>query len=229
MAKFTDTYIKNLKAKPTRYEEYEGGGFGIRITPNSVKSWIYRYKIGNQTDKLTLDHYPSMSLAEARKKFIELSELKRSGQVPKRIIQEREQKQENTLDKLLSSWYLNYVVKNRKKPLPIKRQIEVDIIPLLGHFSLDQIQPIDITNALDVIVQRGAPVHANRILSTLKQVFNYAVSRGHISQNPAMSIRARDIGGLEKPRERVLTLDEIKCIWQFLAVNVTCHYKRKVL
>lgn len=34
--------------------------------------------------------------------------------------------------------------------------------------------------------------------------------------NPAASIRARDIGGLEKPRERYLTSDEIKVLWHFL-------------
>jgi len=54
------------------------------------------------------------------------------------------------------------------------------------------------------------------VLSTLKQVFNYAVSRGSLQHNPALNIRARDIGGLENPRERVLTLDEIKTIWRFL-------------
>ncbi|HEO1387616.1 TPA: DUF4102 domain-containing protein, partial [Legionella pneumophila] len=86
MGNFTDTYIRNLKGKDKRYEEYEGGGFGIRVTPNQLKSWIYRYKIGKKTDKITLGHYPSMSLADARKKFIELSELRRSGQAPKKII-----------------------------------------------------------------------------------------------------------------------------------------------
>ncbi|MFO3150633.1 site-specific integrase, partial [Legionella pneumophila serogroup 1] len=70
--------------------------------------------------------------------------------------------------------------------------------------------------ALDNIVQRGYPVHANKVLSTLKQVFNYAVSRGEITINPAINIRARDIGGVEKPRDRNLDLDEIKKIWLFL-------------
>ncbi|HFT7236994.1 TPA: tyrosine-type recombinase/integrase, partial [Legionella pneumophila] len=73
-----------------------------------------------------------------------------------------------------------------------------------------------ITIALDKIVQRGAPIHANRILSTIKQVLNYAVSRGYIQYNPATNIRSRDIGGIEKPRERVLSPEEIRIIWKFL-------------
>ena len=216
MANFTNTYIKNLRGREKRYEEFEGAGFGIRVSPNQLKSWIYRYKINSKTDKITLGHYPNMSLADARKKFIEYSELKRSGQTPKSIIQEQLATQHNTVSELTLNWYANYVVKNRKKPKQIKQQIDADIIPLIGNLVLERIKPIDITYALDKIVQRGAPIHANRVLSTLKQVFNYAVSRGSLQHNPAINIRARDIGGLENPRERVLTLDEIKTIWFFL-------------
>ncbi|RAP38510.1 integrase [Legionella quinlivanii] len=216
MSNFTDTYIKNLKPKEKRYEEYEGGGFGIRVSPNQLKTWIYRYKINGKTDKIALGHYPSMSLASARKKCIDLQDIKRSGSVPKQIIQQQHEKKNNTVTKLVEAWYQNYIVKNRKDPSQIKQQIDADIIPLLGNLEIDDVKPIDITKALDVIVNRGAPIHANRVLSSLKQLFNYAVSRGSIEQNPASSIKARNIGGLEKPRERYLNLEEVKTIWKFL-------------
>lgn len=216
MSNFTDTYIKSLKPKAARYEEFEGGGFGIRVTPNNLKTWIYRYKIDGKTDKLTLGHYPNMSLANAKKRFLELSEIRRTGENPKARIQELNEKKDDTLKKLIYSWYENYVVKNRKQPKPIKYQIDSEIVPLLGHMELEKIQTRDITNALDLIVKRGAPIHANRILSTIKQVLNYAVSRGYLQHNPAANIRTRDIGGIEKPRERVLNTEEIRTIWRFL-------------
>lgn len=122
----------------------------------------------------------------------------------------------NNVKTLVSDWYNNYIVKHRKQPQQIKQQIDADIIPLLGTLEIEKIQPRDIAKALDNIVQRGSPVHANKVLSTLKQAFNYAVSRGEITINPAINIRARDIGGLEKPRDRNLDLDEIKKIWLFL-------------
>lgn len=113
-------------------------------------------------------------------------------------------------------WYSNYIERHRKQPLQIKQQIDSDIIPLLGKKELEKIQARDITRALDTIVKRGSPVHANKILSTLKQAFNYSVSRGDISINPAVNIRARDIGGVERPRERNLTTEEIIALWLFL-------------
>lgn len=216
MSNFTDTYIKSLKAKVSRYEEYEGGGFGIRITPNGIKSWIYRYKINGKTDKLTLGHYPTMSLANAKKRFVELSGLRREGHTPKQVIERETLRESNTVAKLVAEWYKNYAEKNRKKPRQIKQQIEADIIPMLGHLALEKIQTIDIAKALDKIVERGAPIHANRVLSTIKQAFNYGVSRGSLQYNPASNIRTRDIGGIEKSRDRVLSLEEIKKIWRFL-------------
>ncbi|STX50971.1 integrase [Legionella busanensis] len=222
MANFTDTYIKRLKSQDKRIEKFEGAGFGILIYPAGTKSWIYRYKIDNKKDYIIFGHYPTMSLADARKRFNELREIRRTGTNPKILIEQELKREKHTVEKLITSWYVSYVEKNRKKPLQIKQQIDADIIPLLGSFELEKIQPLDISNALDIIVQRGAPIQANRVLSTLKQVFNYAVSRGSMPQNPAINIRARDIGGLEKHRDRYLSLDEIKTIWHFLD-SPQCH------
>jgi integrase len=216
MNNFTDTYIKRLQPQDKRLEKFEGGGFGILVYPAGTKSWIYRYKIDNKKDYIIFGHYPAMSLAEARKRFNELRDIRRSGSNPKSLIELELNREQHTVEKLILSWYTNYVEKNRKQPLQIKQQIEADIIPMLGHMEIEKVQPIDLTKALDIIVQRGAPIHANRVLSTLKQVFNYAVSRGSMQQNPATNIRTRDIGGLEKPRERFLSMDELQKLWHFL-------------
>ena len=53
------------------------------------------------------------------------------------------------------AWYQGYAEKSLKKPLQIKQQIDSDIIPLLGKLALDKIQTIDISKALDKIVERG--------------------------------------------------------------------------
>lgn len=73
-----------------------------------------------------------------------------------------------------------------------------------------------VTTALDKIVKRGARVHANKVLSALKQAFNYGVRRGALKENPAILLQGRDIGGIEKPRDRYLTTDEIKTLLLFL-------------
>ena len=216
MAKFTDTYIKNLKPKDKRDEKYEGGGFGIFIYPTGSKTWIYRYKIDDKKDYMIIGHYPEMSLAEAKKKFIDLRVIRRTGTNPKLVAKQEDDQAKYTVKEFVLNWYTNYIERHRKQPQQIKQHINSDIIPSLGDIELQNIQTRHITKELDKIVKRGSPVHANKVLSTIKQAFNYAVSRGELAINPAANIRARDIGGQEKPRDRFLTLNEIKILWEFL-------------
>jgi len=217
MSNFTNTFIKSLKPRLNKqYEEYEGQGFGIKVSPKGTKAWIYRYKIHDKTEKVRLGHYPNMSLAEAKTKFLELKELKRAGINPKQILTPEQKQEQTTVKDLVNRWYSNYIAKHRKQPLQIRQLIDADIIPLLGEKNIKELEAIDITKELDKIVLRGSNIHANKVLSAIKQAFNYAVSRGELKTNPAAYIRARDIGGIEKPKERFLTLNEIKQLWVFL-------------
>jgi integrase len=216
MSGFTNTFIKNLKPTLKQFEEYEGQGFGIKVSPKGTKAWIYRYKINDKTEKISLGHYPNMSLADAKRKFLELKQLKLTGMNPKQFLEINKEDEKTTINTLITHWYSNYIVKHRKQPLQIRQIIDADILPLLGQRNIEELEAKDITKALDKIVSRGSNAHANKVLSTIKQVLNYAVSRGDLKANPAALIRARDIGGLEKPRERFLTTDEIKQLWHFL-------------
>lgn len=220
--KFIDSFIKNLKSEKSWYEKIESSGLGIRVMPSGSKSWIYRFTLNGKRQKMTLGKYPAVTLKQARELLLNAQSLKEEGINPVEHHKQAKSRDVYTVEKLFNTWYERYVEKHHKKPLQIRKQIDRDIIPLLGDMELNAIQPMDITNALDAIVSRGAPVHANRVLSSLKQAFNYAVSRGAMLINPANNIRARDIGGLEKPRERNLKLEEIKAIWQFLD-SEDCH------
>jgi integrase len=214
--KFSDNYIKNLQPESSWLEKIESSGLGLRVTPSGNKSWFYRFTFNGKRIKMSLGKYPAISLKNARDLLFHTQKLKENGINPIEHVHQEKLKQKNTVALLVMTWYESYIEKHRKQPIQIKQQIEADIIPLLGNKELAKLHPRDITQALDSIVNRGSPVHANKVLSTLKQAFNYAVSRGDLISNPASSIRSRDIGGLEKPRERFLTLDEVKILWGFL-------------
>ena len=69
--KFTDKKIQNLKPKAQRYEEWEGNGFGVRVTPRGVKSFVYLYRFEGKPRRLTLGTYPNMTLADAHRAHAE--------------------------------------------------------------------------------------------------------------------------------------------------------------
>jgi integrase len=64
---------------------------------------------------------------------------------------------------------------------------------------------------LDDMVDRGAPIAANRTYSLLIQLFDWAAAKDLVPASPMAGIERP--GGEESPRERVLTADEIKAFW----------------
>jgi integrase len=64
---------------------------------------------------------------------------------------------------------------------------------------------------IDRIVQRGAEVQANRTLARLRAFFNWAVAKDRVAASPAAGIL---LPTKEQARERVLTDDEIRWLWQ---------------
>ncbi len=219
MKKFTDNQIKNLKPEEKTYRITEGNGFYIRVTPQGKKAWLYRYHYAGKDQTVTLGYYPTMTLSQARTAYQELFDLWQSGVEPKSHMLKLLEAKTDIVKKLVLGWYANYILKERKQPLQIKQLIDADIIPLLGAIELAKLSPALVTNALDKIVKRGSPVHANKVLAALKQAFSYGVRRGAMTENPAMLLQARDIGGIEKPRDRYLTTDEIKALLLFLDSN----------
>lgn len=63
---------------------------------------------------------------------------------------------------------------------------------------------------LDEIVERGAPIQANRTLALLRKMFNFAVQRDILGSTPVTLVKAP---ARERQRERVLSHDEIHAFW----------------
>src|ERR1700730_10695522 len=69
----------------------------------------------------------------------------------------------------------------------------------------------DIHGLLDDIGASGSPVSANRALSWLRRMCGWAVERGLIEANPCTGIKAP---AAETARDRVLSDDELKAVWE---------------
>ena len=76
--------------------------------------------------------------------------------------------------------------------------------------ALSAIKRADVHELLDKIVDRGAPIAANRTLAALRRMCSWAVERGIIDASPCEKVRAP---APETSRDRVLTDDEIRAAW----------------
>jgi integrase len=94
-----------------------------------------------------------------------------------------------------------------------QRKLNADVLPELGTQFAAEISKSDIVALLDKIVDRGAPVGANRTLALLRKLYNWAMAEGYIASNPASGIPMR---AKEESRSRVLSDNEIVSFWNAL-------------
>src|SRR5687768_1932556 len=68
---FTDRQVNALRPKAARYEVPEPGrtGLRIRVTPNGIKTWAFRYWLHEKHHRMLFGTYPGLSLADARLKL----------------------------------------------------------------------------------------------------------------------------------------------------------------
>lgn len=80
------------------------------------------------------------------------------------------------------------------------------------HRKADEVTRDDAQALHDSITDRGAEVMANRVLALASTIFNFGLSRGWVTNNPAYRIKKNE----EESRARVLSDDEIRELWAVL-------------
>jgi integrase len=84
------------------------------------------------------------------------------------------------------------------------------VLPRWRGREINTIARRDVIELLDVIVDAGKPVAANRTLAAVRKLFNWALQRGIIDASPAALV---EMPGAERKRERILGPDEIRVVW----------------
>lgn len=212
--KLTDRQVKNLKPQSNRYEVWEGKGFGIRIFPSGKKSWIYMYRFRGKARRLTLGHYPNMSVAAAHTAYGKALESLEMGIDPgvNKIQAKLADKQAFTVNDLINE-YLEKWAKPRKRSWEEdERLLKKDVATSWGAYKAKDIKRRDVVLLVDKIAKR-APIAANRTLAVVRRMFNLAVERDILETSPGVAVKAPS---KENRRERILSEDEIKIFWHTL-------------
>src|SRR5438046_6469878 len=118
MARLTDRSIEALRPKTARYEVWDEArkGFGLRVTPRGVKSFVWVYHFDGRPRRLTFGTYPRLSLAGAGVKLAEAKDLLANGLDPgARAVAERDaDRRAETVEELVAS-YLDRYARARKR------------------------------------------------------------------------------------------------------------------
>ena len=215
--RFSDHSIKKIKPRNERFEVWEsnGKGFGLRVSPTGRKSFIYMSRFQRKPRRMTLGVYPQISVAKALKKYEKASQLLKTGNDPALVEQTvKEELQKTPTIAGLVEEYLDKWAKARKKSWKEDQRILYkDVVPVWRRKKARDVTRRDIVLLLDRIMERGAPIQANRTLSAVRKMFNFARSRGILDTSPCWAIAAP---AKENRRDRVLSEEEIRIFWEGL-------------
>lgn len=101
-----------------------------------------------------------------------------------------------------------------KHPDILRRRIDKDINPNIGHLRIEDVRPFHIDDMLQKIVKRGAPTIANDVLKWTRRIFDYGIKRHMLDTNPTGAFEIADAGGQEQSRERWLSREELVQFFQ---------------
>lgn len=171
---------------------WEGRGFGIRVFPSGIKSWVYMYRFDGKAKRITFGNYPNMSVAQAHAAFGKaLADLEKEIDPGATIVNLNK---ENRLAPTVETLALEYIekwAKPRKRSWEEdERMLTKDVIPHLGKQKAKNVSRRDIVMLLDKVLERGSPIAANRTLAVVRRMFNFAVERDIIPNTPCYGFKA---------------------------------------
>lgn len=224
--RLTDAAIKRLRKPDQGRAEYWDShtrGFGLRYSASGVRAWVVitrTLQAGQwKQQRVTLGQYPALSLGEARQKAEQAKALAKQGEDPAAMVRDEQQQRvddsRNTFSAVRKEFLSKYRGRQNRRPAPstlseMTRVLSAADFAEWHDVPLAKLTKRDILRALDRIVGRGAETMANRTLAYLKLLFGWAQERGIIEHNPSADVKKP---GAEISRDRVLSAEELRLIW----------------
>lgn len=225
-----DEFCQKLKAKdkPIYVRDSQVKGLVLRVMPTGSKSWIFCYSVkeGNKwrerrnglgpfrqgrNDVAGLTVPAARRIAEGMK-----HEVKHEGADPiearrQRAIDRANEKADKVLVKdLFEHWATTDLINRKDRGAEARRMILKDVLPYIGELNIRDVRKGHITEITDRLLQRGVNRMAKVVLSLIRQMFRFAVSRDLLESDPTALLSKKSIGGANVERDRVLDEDEIK-------------------
>jgi integrase len=191
------------------------GGFGLRIRAGGARTWIYQFKIGSKSRRITLGSAKALSLVDARAAAAELHAKVKLGRDPAGEKWENRARAVETVAAALQS-YLAY---QRKRIRPRSyTEVERHLLKnckTLHNIPLTRVDRRTVASRLTSIATKCGDVTANRTRSSLSAFFAWAMREGLVDVNPVLGTNTQP----ERTRDRVLSDDELKVIWNGLGAD----------
>ena len=194
---------------PTTQIVYDGSdlpGFGVRVFPSGVKSFVVWYRTGKGKKRLhTVGKYGPFTIQQARDLARKALLEAKTGADP--LEERREARRGDTVRDFASVYIERHAKKHKKSWRDDQRRLNTYVIPALGQRKLADVKRSDVAR-LHGNIGDTKPYEANRVLALLAVAFNKAAEWGYLPEeapNPAVRVQRFR----EKSRDRWVKPNEL--------------------
>lgn len=200
------------RAKP--YKLTDGGGLYLLVKPTGHRYWRMDYQFTGKRTTIALGVYPTVTLAEARVKRLEIKRQLAEGDNPafKRKIEKLAGSlaQADTFKSVAEEWLNKAEREGRAEVTMRKLRWLLDFAyPILGDRKVAEIKAPELLAVLRTVEQRGHYETARRLRSTCGQVFRYAIATGRADRDVSADLRGALIVPKVTHRAAIITPTEV--------------------
>ncbi|MDM7915382.1 MAG: integrase arm-type DNA-binding domain-containing protein [Candidatus Eisenbacteria bacterium] len=206
--------------------EEKGAGLGIRVSPLGTKTWVFTYRAAGKPRFMTLGRYPETTVEKAHELHAKHRREVAEGADPgaAKVRQAQAERGAPTVATVVEEYIARYAEPRKRSWQGDARILRAEVLGITEREDIGPAQPWgtrkakditrrDVLELLDGIVNRGAPIMANRTFAALRKMFAWAVTRDLVPASPCVGIERP---AEERQRDRVLTPAELATLWQAL-------------
>lgn len=209
----TDAWLKSITVETGRelWHDQKTKGLGLRVSFTGRKTWQVLYRVKGDATKRRMDlgTYPAVKLGEARELAAAALVAADRGDDPAKG--HRVNRKALLFAELAHKYIDEYARPNKRSWEDDLALLERNVLTKWGRFKATAIKRADVIELLDEMHKRGARIPANRTLACVRKLYNWAISRDLVENNPCYQVKAP---AKESPRHRVLTDDELRRVWK---------------
>jgi integrase len=203
----------------TEVRDTEVPGLRLRVSPKGLRRFIL------------VTHYPgeknasrrgltATDLKSARIEAVEWKQLVRRGVDPyeeeERKKREALRRRKNTFLSVAEAFIADLHRRKCRTAAAIERDIRRELISKWAERPIADITRADVVTLVEAIRDRPSPYSAHAIFGFAGTLFSWAINRGEygLETSPCDHLKPARLIGERKPRQRVLSDDEIRAFWR---------------
>lgn len=189
----TDLQVKNATCPSGQKIKkfHDGNGLYFWCQADGGRYWRLRYYHGGKERGMALGSYPKVSLAEARKAAEKQQEILARGTDPAEAKRKSKQAEarakDDSFEALAGEWH-----EARKHTWSVKyghdewTRLQQHVFPHIGRTPVTRIEARDLIALLKKIQASGATSSGFRVLSTIRQILDFAINNDRLERNVAV-------------------------------------------